>query len=98
MPLYATKGPTKLSCGRVARTLQELGIWRPIENFSEFVFWGSTPRPLQRQSPPGDCSKTMVFLLREEAGISKTMESMTFLKRIVAGAMEMIFQLRELYR
>ena len=63
MPLYGTvclveygtmwrrgSSPTKLSCGGVAGTLREQGIWPPVHGFSKLEYWGFATRRFRRQA------------------------------------------------
>ena len=105
MPLYGTEclveygtvwrhgsSPTKLSCGGVAGTLREQGIWPPVHGFSKLVYWGFAARPFGRQardrrqfknhgfSVAGTnfLCKTMCFLLREQKGLPATVQKPWF--------------------
>ena len=105
MPLYGTvclveygtmwrhgSSPTKLSCGGVAGTLREQGIWPPVHGFSKLVYWGFAARPFGRQardrrqfknhgfSVAGTnfLCKTMCFLLREQKGLPATVQKPWF--------------------
>ena len=79
MPLYGTEclveygtvwrhgsSPTKLSCGGVAGTLREQGIWPPVHGFSKLVYWGFAARPFGRQARDRRQFKNHGFLLREK--------------------------------
>ena len=74
MPLYGTvwvvecgtmwhheSSLAKLSCGKVAGTLQEQGIWPPVHGFLMLVYWGFAPRPFGRQAPVRRQFKTRCF-------------------------------------
>ena len=105
MPLYGTvclveygtmwrhgSSPTKLSCGGVAGTLREQGIWPPVHCFSKLVDWGFAAKPFGRQardrrqfknhgvSVAGTnfLCKTMCFLLREQKGLPATVQKPWF--------------------
>ena len=105
MPLYGTEclveygtmwrhgsSPTKLSCGGVAGTLREQGIWLPAHCFSKLIYWGFAARPFGRQardrrqfknhgfSVAGTnfLCKTMCFLLREQKGLPATVKKPWF--------------------
>ena len=84
--------PTKLSCGGVAGTLREQGIWPPVHGLSKLVYWGFAARPFgcqardRRQFKNHGISvagthflcKTMCFLLREQKGFPATVKKPWF--------------------
>ena len=93
MPLYGTEclvkygtvwrhgsSPTKLSCGGVAGTLREQGIWPPVHGFSKLVYWGFAARPFGRQARDRRQFKNHGFSV---AGTNFLCETMCF---SVAGA------------
>ena len=91
-PCGSGSSPTKLSCGGVAGTLREQGIWPPVHGFSKLVYWGFAARPFGRQardrrqfknhgfSVAGThfLCKTMCFLLREQKGLPATVKKPWF--------------------
>ena len=110
MPLYGTvclveygtmwrhgSSPTKLSCGGVAGTLREQGIWPPVHGFSKLEYWGFATRRFRRQARVIRQLKNLGFSVAGTNVLCKTMcFSVAGAKRASGNSSKtMVFLLRE---